>query len=103
MDGLTPCNADAVDAGFGPRMLKARNQALVTQPVLAAALGLHVTAIGKIERGERRVTVGEAVIIANTIGVPLLSLLGQSSEVPDPELAQLRAFRARVLAATACP
>lgn len=41
---------------------------------------LHVTAIGKIERGERRVSVGEASALANVLGLTIEGLLGEDAE-----------------------
>lgn len=64
------------DEQFRKAMLEARKAKGIPQQALADALTksgspMHLTAIGKVERGERRVTIGEALVIAHTLGIGL--------------------------------
>lgn len=75
-----------IDRSFGPRFLAARKEKGVSQEAVAEALTqrgirLHVTAIGKIERGERRVSVGEASALASVLGYTLDSLIGGGGDL----------------------
>lgn len=68
------------DAIFARRLRSIREQADMTQQQLADAMArtgsrIHRSTIGKIENGDRPVTVGEAVQIAGIFGVPLTELV----------------------------
>lgn len=73
--------ATSIDAQFGTRFAVARKAAGVSQEAVVRVaeqqgVKLHLTAIGKIERGERRVTVGEALALATAIGYTLEGIVG---------------------------
>lgn len=75
-----------VDSSFGERFLEARRLKGLSQEAIAAGLSdrgitMHVTAIGKIERGERRVTIGEASALASTLGLTLDGLVGGGADL----------------------
>lgn len=75
-----------VDSTFGERFLDARRLKGLSQEAVASALSargisMHVTAIGKIERGERRVTVGEASALASILGFTLDGLVGGGADL----------------------
>lgn len=75
-----------VDSSFGERFLEARRMKGLSQEAIATGLSarginMHVTAIGKIERGERRVTIGEASALASTLGFTLDGLVGGGADL----------------------
>ncbi|MGO2746738.1 helix-turn-helix domain-containing protein [Microbacterium sp.] len=79
-------NYSTVDANFGERFLTARklkglSQEAVVTGLISRGLTMHVTAIGKIERGERRVTVGEASALASVLGYTLDGLIGGGADL----------------------
>lgn len=70
-----------IDADFGDRFAKARSkrgmsQEYVVEEMAKRGYQMHVTAIGKIQRGDRRVTIGEAAALASILEVPLETLTG---------------------------
>lgn len=70
-----------VDEVFAERLKEVRKVMGVSQETLADKMvelgyNIHVTAIGKIERGERKVSVGEAAAMAELFGLALDDLLG---------------------------
>jgi Zn-dependent peptidase ImmA (M78 family)/transcriptional regulator with XRE-family HTH domain len=67
---------DAEKEALGGRIAAARQRRGLTQDVLADALGIHKTAISKIESGQRKVDSHELAVIAETVGVPVRDLLG---------------------------
>lgn len=76
----------SIDDSFGPRFLAARrekgmSQESVVDGLAQRGINLHVTAIGKIERGERRVTVGEASALASVLGYTLDTLIGGGGDL----------------------
>lgn len=78
--------ADKIDREFGPTVRSLRLDADMSQEELAMRLserGLRLSqaVIGKIERGERKVTVGEADSIANALGSSLSEILMGASYV----------------------
>jgi len=78
---MTGPDFSTVDETFGTRFLAARKASGMSQESVVTALAergykLHVTAIGKIERGERRVTVGEAEALASAVGYTLDGIIG---------------------------
>lgn len=71
---------DAPDETFAASFRTARVAAGQSQDQVASAMAergfsFHVTTIGKIERGDRKVTVGEALTLADVLGVSLDMLL----------------------------
>jgi transcriptional regulator with XRE-family HTH domain len=52
------------------------SQETVAEEMTQRGYSLHVTAVGKIERGDRRVSIGEAAALADILGLPLDLLLG---------------------------
>jgi transcriptional regulator with XRE-family HTH domain len=83
---VDPSNFRSIDESFGKLFLEARKAKGISQEAVAAALAsrgyvLHVTTIGKIERGERRVSVGEAVALASALGLTLDVLVAGSAAI----------------------
>ena len=79
---------EGADAAFGRRLRYMREEAGLTQQQLAdvmreRGLKMHRSTIGKIEAGERVVSIGEAAQFAETLGIDLRQLLnvGQSRRV----------------------
>jgi transcriptional regulator with XRE-family HTH domain len=78
------------DAAFAAMLREARERKGITQEDLAAFMtgeghDFHQQTIYKIERGKRKVTLGEAISLAEAVGVPVESLTDRA-----PELAALR-------------
>ena len=68
------------DVLFGRRLRYMREEAGLTQQQLAdvmraAGVGMHRSTIGKIEAGERMVSVGEATEFADALGIDLRELI----------------------------
>src|SRR5260370_38644649 len=89
--------SDFSDATFARRLRLVREAAGMTQQQLADAMAatgnrIHRSTIGKIESGDRPVTIGEAVQLAGILGIPLADL---ATELPD-DLWERRAYLARV-------
>ncbi|MGV8883447.1 MAG: helix-turn-helix domain-containing protein [Rhodoglobus sp.] len=57
------------------RLAVGQSQEHVATAMSERGYSFHVTTIGKIERGDRKVTVGEAVTLADVLGVSLDTLL----------------------------
>lgn len=86
-------------------MREARERRGITQGhiarTLSAAHGLawHQTTTGKVETGERRILLAEALAVADVLGVPLAELLGADQEPTSRQeglvlaLAELRELR----------
>ncbi|MFD2674804.1 helix-turn-helix domain-containing protein [Gulosibacter bifidus] len=79
---MTTQEAQSADDTFGPAFAAARkavgvNQQEVTAAVANMGINLPVSALSKIEKGQRRVTVGEAAALAEAVGVDLGSLVGR--------------------------
>jgi transcriptional regulator with XRE-family HTH domain len=77
--------SDFSDATFARRLRLVREAAGMTQQQLADAMAatgnkIHRSTIGKIESGDRPVTIGEAVQLAGIVGVPLEVL---ATDLPD--------------------
>lgn len=75
----SPENA-STDSAFAAEFRRLRTDLRFSQEAVAEAMtslgfGFHVTTVGKIERGDRKVTVGEAAALAGVLGVPLDALL----------------------------
>jgi transcriptional regulator with XRE-family HTH domain len=89
--------SDFSDATFARRLRLVREAAGMTQQQLADAMAatgnkIHRSTIGKIESGDRPVTIGEAVELAGIVGVPLADL---ATDLPA-ELWERQAYRARI-------
>ena len=85
------------DAAFGRRLRYLREQAGLTQQQLADVMSaagsrMHRSTIGKIEAGERVVSVGEGAQFAEVLGIDLTQLIG----VMDSRLVQAQ-MQVRVL------
>ncbi len=63
------------DREVGQRLRELRRRYRVKQEQLAARLGVDVATISRYERGERAMTVGMLVMIANQFDVPAATLL----------------------------
>lgn len=79
------------DAIFARQIRDLREAADLTQQQLADAMArtgnkIHRSTIGKIENGDRPVTVGEAAEIAGILGVDLADLLTEPEPVTDEML-----------------
>jgi transcriptional regulator with XRE-family HTH domain len=91
-----------VDEKFGPGLRAARESLQMKQDDLATkaqkyGVALSQATIGKIERGERRVTLGEAEALAQAVGHSALSLARGASEVTlDSQLRGLRKLRDQI-------
>jgi len=105
MDNATPRGVDEmfVQALHAARLTSRLSQAEVARR--AGALGFKVTqpVIGKIERGERRVTIGEGSVLARIFAEEGIGLgacpAPVAQEGAEAELLELRAFKRRVLTA----
>lgn len=64
---------------FGERLKNFRTARGLDQRQLGELIHLSHTAVSRIERGERAVKIDEALAIAEALGVPLMSLLGEES------------------------
>ena len=79
--GTESTESATIDSMFGQRFATARkergfSQEAIVREVATRGYSLHLTAIGKIERGERRVTIGEAAAIADSLDYTLDALIG---------------------------
>lgn len=76
----------AGDDAFARSVRTARLRSRLSQRQLAAAAGLPVGLLAKIEQGVRRASVGEAAILAAALGVPLAEMVAGPSDpvVPAP-------------------
>lgn len=81
MDNEESADLATIDGLFGKRFAEARKDKGLSQEAIVSELekrgySLHITAVGKIERGERRVTVGEAAALADTLNFTLDAMIG---------------------------
>lgn len=60
-----------VDSRFGDRLRRVRRFRKISQTELGHAVGMDNSVVSKIEAGQRRVTVGEAVVLAAGLDVPI--------------------------------
>jgi len=60
---------------LGENLLAFRRERHISQEELAEACNLHRTYIGSVERGERNVTLSTLEVLAQAVGVSILSLL----------------------------
>mgnify|MGYP001550970044 CR=1 FL=1 len=76
----------------GRNIRRLRKRAGITQGELSQRLAVspvNATAIGDVERGDRRVDVDELMAFAHALDVPVTELLGVAD--PDPEASFTRA------------
>ncbi|GAA1768434.1 helix-turn-helix domain-containing protein [Agromyces humatus] len=88
--------AESVDAVFANAVRDARLAAGMSQDDLGTRMArrgfdFHQTTIAKIERGARRVTVGEAAELADIVGIPLAAVLERDPASMPAKRAQLEA------------
>lgn len=60
---------------FGARLRQERQRVGISQEDLADRAGLHRTYVGAVERGERNISLGSMVTLADALNVPLTDLL----------------------------
>lgn len=77
-------DARAYDRAVGALLRALRQQYRVKQEQLAARLGVDVATISRYERGERSMTVGTLLLIADQFGVPAGALLPVSHQQGEP-------------------
>ncbi|NCC33940.1 MAG: XRE family transcriptional regulator [Chloroflexia bacterium] len=75
--------AHAYDRAVGGLIRALRRQYRVKQAQLAARLGVDVATISRYERGERSMTVGMLLLIADQFGVPAGTLLPAQHQPAD--------------------
>jgi transcriptional regulator with XRE-family HTH domain len=78
---------DADIAGrFGENLRRARRTAGLTQEEVAARSGLHRTAVGLVEHGERAPQLDTIIKLAEAVGTPVRALFdGMRWEIGDAE------------------
>lgn len=69
-----PTEADRL---VGQRITAFRKAAGLSQGTLGAALGVTFQQVQKYEKGANRIGAGRLVVVAETLGVPVVALLGQ--------------------------
>jgi transcriptional regulator with XRE-family HTH domain len=72
---MSTTDSRTYDREVGHRLRELRRRYRVKQEQLAARLGVDVATISRYERGERAMTVGTLVMIANQFDVPAATLL----------------------------
>src|ERR1700722_2997434 len=90
LSGLQGPPSDFSDAIFARRLRAVREASGMTQQQLADAMAstgnkIHRSTIGKIESGDRPVTIGEAVQLAGILGVDLAELVTEHTLDPRVE------------------
>lgn len=70
---------------FGNRLKEARETVGLTQEELADRIGLSVSAVRKIERGERKLTIDWVNRLAQALGVDAVEIVLATSAVVDRE------------------
>ncbi|WP_448002548.1 helix-turn-helix domain-containing protein [Agromyces bauzanensis] len=95
--------AGSLDSAFARAVRDARLALGLSQDDLGARMAqrgydFHQTTIAKIERGARRVAVGEAAELADILGIPLAAVLGRDPASVSARRAQIEAKTRRVLA-----
>lgn len=76
----------AYDRAVGALLRALRHRYRIKQEQLAARLGVDVATISRYERGERAMTVGMLLLIADQFSVPAGSLLPPEHQQSAPEL-----------------
>jgi transcriptional regulator with XRE-family HTH domain len=93
---MEPLNSrKKIDLEFGPRFLAARKARQLSQEAVVEGMekrgySLPITAVGKIERSTRSVTLGEAIALADTLGFTLDALIGGEGELTTAFALQAR-------------
>lgn len=64
----------------GRRVRRIRIERGISQEALAAAVGVHRTYLGGVERGERNLTLRSVERLADRLGVPVRELIGDGPE-----------------------
>lgn len=81
--------SDKIEQRFGERVREMRTAASLSQAALAEGLARHggprldPSGIARLERGQKRVALGEAVILSRMLGASVDALIG-SEPLPDP-------------------
>lgn len=75
---LQPRHADAYDEALGQRVRAARKLNNISQKQLGAALNISFQQIQKYENGSNRISCSTLKLISTALGVPMLTLLGES-------------------------
>ncbi len=78
---MSTTDSRTYDREVGQRLRELRRRYRVKQAQLAARLGVDVATISRYERGERAMTVGTLVMIANQFDVPAATLLPDAHQV----------------------
>jgi transcriptional regulator with XRE-family HTH domain len=60
---------------FAARLPRVRDARGMSQREVAAAAGMHRTALGSVEHGRRGIQLGEAALLCEALGVPLADML----------------------------
>jgi transcriptional regulator with XRE-family HTH domain len=68
----------SIDERFAGRVRKVRRFRSLTLEQVGESVGLALNVVSKIEKGQRKVTIGEAVAIAGALSVPLQSLISDN-------------------------
>jgi transcriptional regulator with XRE-family HTH domain len=68
----------AIDERFANRVRKVRRFRSLTLEQVGESVGLALNVVSKIEKGQRKVSIGEAVAIAGALSVPLQSLVSDN-------------------------
>jgi transcriptional regulator with XRE-family HTH domain len=82
----------AVAGRFGRNLRRVRKREDLSQEELARRAGLHRTAIGLLEHGERVPRIDTLIRLADSMVVPPAELLDGISWVPAPEVVGAFAF-----------
>lgn len=73
----------AIRKAFGERVREARHLRTISQEELALRVGLDRSYIGQVERGERNLSLENIYKIADGLGVPPASLVGELNQSLD--------------------
>jgi transcriptional regulator with XRE-family HTH domain len=76
---------DPVRKRVGDNLKAAREEVGITQEELATRSGLHLTAVGKHERGEREPLISTVIRLAKGLGVPADRLCEGIEWLQEPE------------------
>lgn len=71
-------------ATIGDRLKFARKRIRMTQPALAAKVGLDASAISRLEANERLVELGTLIDLARALSIPTGWLVANEGELPPP-------------------
>ena len=68
-------------AAVGQVIRMTRQNLILTQQDLAEIVGMHFTAVGRVERGEWQARLKTLDSVANGLGIPLSELIRQAEEL----------------------